>query len=763
MASKLAWALPVLLFFVAISAFILVHREPELPTPGDNIVKSVEVSISPSCKSGTAGETVGYFVMIKNTGNIEDDYRLESNNSLGWSTMLSENELGEVQPSENRTIGLSIVLPENASGRNYTLVTVTSARYPSVSDNCWCAVDVLPKSITKWDDICWSVGTEFIITGGVAKIGEHFESQTGYTSVLRVEEENSEEVLWVRTLGGYIWDRCSWNKYALLPEFITPISGELIPQELRQASPENIESFLQRQWPFEGKIKVKFQDGSWQELQFSSCRTTKVQEIWICTRFENEDRYTDMGIPTVCIEAGPIDHPIIKLHYAPQLNIVTFIEFYIENEHRYYALFKLLGVVNQNEARPALLQPYFPINCQFAYNEDNLIDIRISTDDPTISHFTLKIATYSIPDPWSRSIYVPRTLDITRSTVNVYTNGSLSYDITVEAKDEENGLVGAPVNSDIWVYSPTPKKVGVILPKNGDYCTPTVLEAISAYLESIREDPYLAELGIREGNIFLYEGGENVEALDEFIENLFHTQSIGYFIIVGEDFIGQLATDPYSLWPLYHVYGPYSSTPGFVPTPSDIVISFIVCPPQYSLPERRNIMESIFSNYANFHLDPARYLQKYTLPPLYLCDLAVCDFIQPIRRCVSLYDSIKIPNFDHVAVERELKRKPVITHVRAHGSSNTQGIGLNNVYTTLEEWKTFCKQHGTPSPIITVSACYWSNLEGWPGTYLESGVLAYFEAHDFNYLLHPLGERVRANGVPTFFFGDPLAVLVPTS
>jgi len=105
-------------------------------------VRGVTVSISPSYQSGLPEENLIYEVRVTNTGNAEDSYNLTVGDSAApsWSPRLSESRLDNVQPDENRTIVLSVVVPSDAVGCTVDniRVTVTSVENLDVenSENC---------------------------------------------------------------------------------------------------------------------------------------------------------------------------------------------------------------------------------------------------------------------------------------------------------------------------------------------------------------------------------------------------------------------------------------------------------------------------------------------------------------------------------------------------------------------------------------------------------------------------------------------------
>jgi uncharacterized membrane protein len=100
------------------------------------IVRAVEVSISPSYKTGLPGTTLNYTVTVANTGNVSDTYDLVASDNLGWGPTVSPNSL-TVPPWESRTVILSVTIPENAEGctLDNIWVVATSRANPAVKDN----------------------------------------------------------------------------------------------------------------------------------------------------------------------------------------------------------------------------------------------------------------------------------------------------------------------------------------------------------------------------------------------------------------------------------------------------------------------------------------------------------------------------------------------------------------------------------------------------------------------------------------------------
>ncbi|MBA7602998.1 hypothetical protein ES703_10098 [subsurface metagenome] len=101
------------------------------------VVRGVSVSIQPVYKSGAPGTTIDYTVTVKNTGNAKDDYRLENGDDLGWTLVLSQNLLENIQPGENKTTTLDVTIPNDAAGCTIDSIWVaaTSMENEDVKDN----------------------------------------------------------------------------------------------------------------------------------------------------------------------------------------------------------------------------------------------------------------------------------------------------------------------------------------------------------------------------------------------------------------------------------------------------------------------------------------------------------------------------------------------------------------------------------------------------------------------------------------------------
>ncbi len=90
-------------------------------------VREVEVSISPTSKSGTPGENLVYYIEVRNLSESGDDFHLEVTNTKGWDSNLSVTSfwLNKAGRSWGRGILLSIKVPDSAAEGDLSTITVT--------------------------------------------------------------------------------------------------------------------------------------------------------------------------------------------------------------------------------------------------------------------------------------------------------------------------------------------------------------------------------------------------------------------------------------------------------------------------------------------------------------------------------------------------------------------------------------------------------------------------------------------------------------
>jgi uncharacterized membrane protein len=108
--------------------------------------RGVSISISPFFLKGLAGETLAYEVMVKNTGQVHDNYNLTARDDAGWTLTLSENKFLNVPPGENRTAMLNVAIPIDATPfteDNVIVAAISEDGLVSASARCVARVNPL--------------------------------------------------------------------------------------------------------------------------------------------------------------------------------------------------------------------------------------------------------------------------------------------------------------------------------------------------------------------------------------------------------------------------------------------------------------------------------------------------------------------------------------------------------------------------------------------------------------------------------------------
>jgi len=103
------------------------------------IIRGIQVSISPAENSAENGRTVTFVVTVRNKGNVTEDFNLNKIDTHGWTLTLSATVTGVI-PGENRQVILSVGIPSTAQNcmRDNITVTATSTENAAVSGSANC-------------------------------------------------------------------------------------------------------------------------------------------------------------------------------------------------------------------------------------------------------------------------------------------------------------------------------------------------------------------------------------------------------------------------------------------------------------------------------------------------------------------------------------------------------------------------------------------------------------------------------------------------
>lgn len=106
------------------------------------MVRKVEVGIMPNVNLGENGDNLTFDVLVKNVGDLPENYTLTIENV--WAASLSSNRLDNINGGENKHTTLFVKIPNNANPGDSDNVTViaTSMENAEVSENATCTARV---------------------------------------------------------------------------------------------------------------------------------------------------------------------------------------------------------------------------------------------------------------------------------------------------------------------------------------------------------------------------------------------------------------------------------------------------------------------------------------------------------------------------------------------------------------------------------------------------------------------------------------------
>jgi uncharacterized membrane protein len=109
------------------------------------IARGVDVLISPDYQENVRRENVAFTVIVKNTGNVLDNYALTVGDNENWGPKLNDNLFVNIAPGDNKTTTLRITIPDNAvpGTEDNITVTATSQTDNTIKDNDSCLVHVV--------------------------------------------------------------------------------------------------------------------------------------------------------------------------------------------------------------------------------------------------------------------------------------------------------------------------------------------------------------------------------------------------------------------------------------------------------------------------------------------------------------------------------------------------------------------------------------------------------------------------------------------
>lgn len=328
-------------------------------------------------------------------------------------------------------------------------------------------------------------------------------------------------------------------------------------------------------------------------------------------------------------------------------------------------------------------------------------------------------------------------------------------------------------------------KVAVVIAKGSIYDTERMNFQVLEYYKSVKKDLNIENAGLKKFE------GKTIEELDEFIDNLYLNDDIGYIVFVGDDlpvikretveFISRdndtgmltyrisksvwgedvveysqsskhMDTGEFVWIAFDYINKKYECIKGDCSLSScrDVAISVIVPPVLYSNNEKLDFVLNVLETYTNYHENFSTVIKKYQKSLLFIYDSASGE--ASMERDIDSVRGyglpiIQVPNTEVEKVTGELKKKHLILSFNVHGQPTSVCMGLRYggpqrpsgqpYCTSLEEYSKFAKENGVPALFLTrTTACYGAGLRDpnnnekhccWVQIFMESGVWAHYE------------------------------------
>lgn len=329
-------------------------------------------------------------------------------------------------------------------------------------------------------------------------------------------------------------------------------------------------------------------------------------------------------------------------------------------------------------------------------------------------------------------------------------------------------------------------RLTVIVRKNGIYDTEIFKQKITFFLNSVKSDLNVKNIGIS------YFAGDSKEDLDAFIENLYCQKNVGYVILLGDNFIDFLQSkDPiaYNYWHYElslvgkgrYTYENGEEEPNPDSVCKDVAISVISPPVKYNSQEKKDFVMRVIDNYINYHNNKNNILSKFQGHLHIQWDsvkLGGEEFLKDPPEGYITENTVLTYNTNHSEIIEELNKKPYLLSFHFHGSPTVISMGLSPdlendqsgpVWTTLSEFRQYISQNKNFPLIVDIgNVCgtgelLWKDVDYccWPQAFLEAGVWASFIMSGTPHEINPfIGYKIRHKEMDNYYiYGDITAHL----
>jgi len=228
-----------------------------------------------------------------------------------------------------------------------------------------------------------------------------------------------------------------------------------------------------------------------------------------------------------------------------------------------------------------------------------------------------------------------------------------------------SGCMRSHVNWEYFTIDESKNKLAIIIKNGGIYDTPEITSRLEDFLESVKNDLDVENIGI------CYTNASSLDELDQFVEKLYHEKDMGYAILIGRDLP---ITESSLLDELPYIEEKEPSSPPF-PHPSyyyDVAISWLVAPASYSDEDKVSFMSKVISTYTYYHNNAKEVLEQFNNSCLYI------SYYSSFLNLHYNLEIIKLRYNEGFKIEKELKRHHKVLFIYTHGIDNLLEMSVAN-------------------------------------------------------------------------------------
>ncbi len=318
-------------------------------------------------------------------------------------------------------------------------------------------------------------------------------------------------------------------------------------------------------------------------------------------------------------------------------------------------------------------------------------------------------------------------------------------------------------------------KVAFVIAKGGVFDTDRISAQVAKYYQAVKKD-----LGIEDAGIERF-SGKSIDELDDFVDEVYLKDDVGYIILLGDDlpvagfqwsYVDGIAFPNASIEYIKtklqcvnsdcNVPVPlFSDTPEYCPGGpgckifgicNDVAISYILPPVNYSSEKKMDFVLKILETYTNYHENfneiASRYQDTLFLIQSYYRSRERAEsggYVPNADRFDGYlgYDLSLVTVFNNETqqVSDGLENKHKVLYLAVHGLSGIIEMGLHTtegryregvtIETSLKDYSNFSRENGLPALFVESGACENYFVSGsdyccWPEAFMDSGVWAYY-------------------------------------